>query len=203
MATDVRAVQSATAAADPANHELVSVVKDAAQGDRAAWEHLTLRFGGSIMAVARSCRMCEADAWEVQQTTWLRLIENIDRIEQPERIGSWLTTTAYRECLRLLRMRSRVVQDDDAISQLEDRSIDPTDLGLITQEQVALVRKAFDRLPPRCQRLLAFLSANEALSYKDISHTLSMPIGSIGPTRGRCLDHLRQILEEAGGTFAE
>ncbi|HXW78908.1 MAG TPA: sigma-70 family RNA polymerase sigma factor, partial [Acidimicrobiales bacterium] len=173
MATDVHAARSASAATEQGSGELVSVVRAAARGESPAWEHLTRRFGGSIMAVARSCRLCEADAWEVQQTTWLRLIENIDRIEQPERIGSWLTTTAYRECLRLIRMRSRIVHDEDAISQWEDKTIDPADLGLITEEQAILVRKAFERLPPRCQRLLSFLSANDALSYKDISDTLS------------------------------
>lgn len=71
-----------------------AVVEAAASGDPEAWEELTRRFGGMIMAIARSCRLGEADAWEVHQTTWLRLVENVGRIEQPERIGAWLATTA-------------------------------------------------------------------------------------------------------------
>ncbi len=175
---------------------LVRIVQAAAAGDAGAWEELTQRFGGSIMAIARSCRLCEADAWEVQQTTWLRLVENIGRIQKPERVGSWIATTAHRECLWLIRFRSRVTFDDDAISRLADISIPSADSGPIAEEQNMLVRRAFEQLSPKCQRLLAFLSGDDALSYKDISETLSMPIGSIGPTRGRCLEHLRRIIEE-------
>ena len=149
-----------------------------------------------ILAIARGCRLCEADAWEVQQTTWLRLVENIGKVQQPERVGSWLATTAHRECLRLIRMRSRLSFDEDSLSQLPDDSIPSADAGPIAEEQSALVRKAFERLSPRCQRLLAFFAEDDARSYKEISTALSMPIGSIGPTRGRCLDHLRRIIAE-------
>lgn len=172
------------------------VVLEAGRGDARAWEQLTRQFGKMILAIARNCRLCEADAWEVQQTTWLRLVENIDKIQQPERIGSWLATTAHRECLRLIRMRSRLTFDEDAINELADVSIAPSDAGPIAEEQSALVRQAFARLAPRCRRLLAFFAEDDALSYKEISKTLSMPIGSIGPTRGRCLDHLRRIIAE-------
>jgi len=201
MAVDIRRADPAQYSANTlddreVDHVLVDTVQSAAAGDSGAWEELTRRFGGSIMAIARSCRLCEADAWEVQQTTWLRLVENIGRIQKPERVGAWIATTAHRECLRLIRLRSRVSFDDDAIARLADISIPSADSGPIAAERAALVRKAFEKLPPKCQRLLAFLTGDEALPYKEISETLSMPIGSIGPTRGRCLEHLRRIIEE-------
>ncbi len=201
MATGVRGAQriespeidSVEARVD---QELIDTVRAACEGDSLAWEQLTQRFSGSIIAIARSCRLCEADAWEVHQTTWLRLVENIGRIQKPERVGAWLATTAHRECLRLIRLRSRVTFDDEAIARLADISIPSADSGPIAEEQAALVRQAFEKLPPKCQRLLAFLSGDDALPYKEISENLSMPIGSIGPTRGRCLDHLRRIIQE-------
>jgi RNA polymerase sigma factor (sigma-70 family) len=176
--------------------ELREIVLRAAAGEGSAWEALTARFGGSIMAIARSCRLCEADAWEVQQTTWLRLVENIDRIQQPERIGSWLATTARRECLRLVRMSSRVNLDDAFLNRLADDSIAEADAGPIADERAALVRAAFEQLSPKCQKLLGFLSGDDGSSYKEISTVLSMPIGSIGPTRGRCLEHLKKVIQE-------
>jgi len=176
--------------------ELRNIVLWAADGDGSAWEALTVRFGSSIMAIARGFRLCEADAWEVQQTTWLRLVENIGRIQQPERIGSWLATTARRECLRLVRLRSRVNLDDDFLNRLADHSLPEADARPIADERAALVRAAFDQLAPKCQKLLGFLSADDALSYKEISKLLSMPIGSIGPTRGRCLERLKKVIEE-------
>jgi len=201
MAVDIRRAEPAhysekTVDEREVDSVLVGIVQAAAAGESWAWEELTRRFAGSIMASARSCRLCEADAWEVQQTTWLRLVENIGRIQKPERVGSWIATTARRECLRLIRLRSRVSFDDDAIARSADVSIPSADSGPIAEEQARLVRKAFEQLPPKCQRLLAFLSGDDALPYKDISEALSMPIGSIGPTRGRCLEHLRRIIEE-------
>lgn len=177
---------------------LSDVVTAAAAGDAKAWDDLTRRFGGMIMAVARSCRLADADAWEVHQTTWLRLVENIGRIEQPERIGAWLATTARRESLRLVRNHARLTFDGDALSRLADESNPPVDARPLADEQSAVLRRAFVELPPRCQRLLAFLSGDDPPSYKETAAALSMPIGSIGPTRGRCLQHLRRIILDMG-----
>ena len=77
-----------------------------------------------------------------------------------------------------------------------DDEVDPLDAGLLREEQLAIIRDATQRLAPRCQRLLGLLMGDDDLPYKEIAEQLSMPIGSIGPTRGRCLDHLRQILAE-------
>jgi RNA polymerase sigma factor (sigma-70 family) len=151
-----------------------------------------------IMGIARGCRLNDADVGEVHQTTWLRLVESIGRIEHPERVGSWLATTARRESLRLLRKRSRIAFDRDALASLADETLPASDAGPLAEERASVVREAYAQLSPRCQRLLGLLSGDDPPSYKEISEMLDMPIGSIGPTRGRCLERLARIIEEMG-----
>lgn len=178
--------------------DLHRLVRAATVGDAGAWGNLVGRFGSMVMAVARSCRLNEADVAEVHQVVWLRLLENIGRIEQPERIGAWLATTAKRESLRLVRAKGRLTFDHESLVQRADSSTKPVDAVPIDEEDSRAVREAFAVLPPHCQRLLSLLSGDEPMSYKEISKALSMPIGSIGPTRGRCLEHLRRIMASMG-----
>jgi RNA polymerase sigma factor (sigma-70 family) len=176
--------------------ELSHLVSAAAAGSSDAWRALFARFSNMVLAIARSCRLNDADVSEVHQVTWLRMVENIGRIEQPERIGAWLATTAKRESLRVVRKKGRVTLDHDGLLLRADTKTKPVDAGPIEEERMLAVRTAFELLPPHCQRLLSLMSGDEPPSYKEISQALSMPIGSIGPTRGRCLDHLRRILRE-------
>jgi RNA polymerase sigma factor (sigma-70 family) len=173
--------------------ELVLVVEEARAGANAAWEFLIERFGGLVAAIARRCRLNDADVAEVCQTTWLRLVENLDRIEQPERVGAWLATTSRRESLRIAT-RHTAVSATDAVYLIADDEADPLDAALLREEQARAIRMAAELLSPRCQRLLGVLMSDDDLSYQTIAEQLSMPIGSIGPTRGRCLEHLRKIL---------
>jgi RNA polymerase sigma factor (sigma-70 family) len=175
--------------------DLVEIVAQARAGNGAAWETLIERFGGLVTAIARRCRLTDADVAEVSQTTWLRLVENLDRIEQPERLGAWLATTSRRESLRIAT-RTGVVYLNDSIELTADDGADPPDAALLSQEQARAIRMAAEQLPPRCQRLLGLLMGDDDLPYTAIAEQLSMPIGSIGPTRGRCLERLRQILME-------
>jgi len=175
--------------------DLVQIVAQARDGVAAAWEALIGRFGGLVAAIARQCRLSDADVAEVCQTTWLRLVENLDRVEQPERIGAWLATTSRRESLRIAT-RQVVVSANDLVYFIADDKADPLDAGLLRGEQERAIRMAAEQLSPRCQRLLGLLMGDDELPYKEIAEQLRMPIGSIGPTRGRCLDHLRQILAE-------
>jgi RNA polymerase sigma factor (sigma-70 family) len=179
----------------PDDSDLTRVVAEAAAGVGAAWEILVDRFGGLVVAIARRCRLSDADVAEVSQTTWLRLVENLDRIEQPERLGAWLATTSRRESLRIATRRV-VLSATDELYLMADDEVDPLDAGLLKDEQLLMIRIATERLAPRCRRLLGLLMGDEDLPYKEIAEQLRMPIGSIGPTRGRCLEHLRQILAE-------
>jgi RNA polymerase sigma factor (sigma-70 family) len=175
--------------------DLAQVVMQARDGSSEAWHILIQRFSGLVAAIARRCRLNDADVAEVSQTTWLRLVENIDRIHQPERLGAWLATTSRRESLRIATRRA-VVSADDVMYLRADEELDPLDAALLRDEQVKAIRLAAERLPERCLRLLGLLMSDVDLPYKEIAEQLSMPIGSIGPTRGRCLEHLRQLMEE-------
>lgn len=168
-------------------------------GDQAAWSELVDSYMGLVWGIARNHRLNQGDAADVAQTTWLRLIENLDRIQDPARIGAWLATTARRECLRLLRLSGRQLLVDDE-RQLDGKNPEalPVDALMISAEEAALMRLALDRLPPRCQHLLRLLMVEDPPSYEELSAALDMPVGSIGPTRGRCLEKLRALVLAEG-----
>ena len=177
--------------------DLALLVRSAAVGDRAAWERLVDQFSRLLWAMTRDFKLAESDAADVVQATWLRLLEHIDRIEYPERIGSWLATTARHECLRHLATGKRVVlveDDHDAFSSAAGHQPD-VDERILADERALIVREALSTLPSRSQRLLELLMADPPASYTEISDQLGLPIGSIGPTRGRCLERLRLMLQ--------
>lgn len=184
------------------------LVTSAASGDATAWQGLVERFSGLVWSVTRAFRLGNADAADVFQTTWLRLAENIGRIEQPDRVGSWLATAARRECLQFLRLAGRAVPTDD-IDQLEvpPAQDNPTEEAVLRAEQqqedaeraVALWR-AVSRLPARCHQLIRVLMASPPPSYAEVAAALGLPVGSIGPTRARCLQTLREQLVASGIT---
>jgi RNA polymerase sigma factor (sigma-70 family) len=169
------------------------LVHAAAAGDQAAWNELVERFEGLVWATARAHRLTRADAADVAQTTWLRLVENLDRIRDPDRLGAWLATTARRECLRHIRLHGREQLSDEA-DFFEAPSEDPLEVALLTEERDAALWKAFARLSERCQTLLRLLVSEDEPSYETIGAALDMPIGAIGPTRMRCLDKLRSYV---------
>lgn len=179
--------------------QAAEAVHRASAGDREAWQRLVDGYAGLIWATTRSHRLSDGDAHDVSQTTWLRLVENIDRLTEPAAVGAWLATTARRECLRLLRQSRRTVpfgdwEDlDDADPGMED-----LDADLIRVEQGEAVRDCLQKLNPSCQALLHLLILDPPPSYDEISAALGMPIGSIGPTRGRCLRKLEGLVAERG-----
>jgi RNA polymerase sigma factor (sigma-70 family) len=185
---------------------LVSVgdlVRSAASGDQRAWRELVVRFSGMIAAIGRRYGLSSADVNELQQTTWLRLVEHCGRIEHPERVGGWLATTARRESLQLLKRAARYTAGaDELLSNVPNNHAAELDAGPLAEEQNAMLRAAWAKLKPRCRELLSLLLADEAIAYKDLSELLSMPVGSIGPTRMRCLEHIRRLVTEHGLTSA-
>jgi RNA polymerase sigma factor (sigma-70 family) len=175
-------------------HELIVA---ASEGDEGAWSAIVDRFEGLVWATTRAHRLSQAEAADVTQTTWLRLIENLDRIKEAERLGAWLATTARRECLRYIRLRGRELQIEDD-SFFEAPSEERVEARMIVRERDDALRRAFARIGERCQALLRLLSAPDPPSYEEIGAALGMPIGAIGPTRARCLDKLRRSPELAG-----
>lgn len=179
-----------------------SLLARAAQGDQRAWDDLVTQHTKLLWSVARSFRLDSADAGDVVQTTWLRLVEHLDRIEDPTRLVGWLVTTARREALRVLRRggRERPAGEESVLDRADDTA--PVDTGLLLDERNQALWSAFGRLPERCQQLLR-VAVNEPQAYDEISAALGMPIGSIGPTRRRCLTQLKALLAGTVLTDAE
>jgi RNA polymerase sigma factor (sigma-70 family) len=172
-----------------AEQKLAELVRSVQAGSERGWDALVDEFCRMIWAVARGHRLCDADAAEVVQATWLLLLEHLHDLHEPARVGSWLATTARRECLRVLRGAKRVAPYGDdlpepGVEQAQERAV------VIAERDRALWR-AFGCLRPGDQVLLRLLMAEPRPAYDEISAALDMPIGSIGPTRARALERLR------------
>jgi len=184
--------------ADPSTSDLV---RDAADGDQRAWNQLVERYSRLVWAVARSHGLAHADAADVWQTTWLRLVEHLGRLRNPELLAGWLSTTARHECLRVLRLGRRERPAESLVLGLDDSVGEPSpESALLADEERAAVAAAFAKLSERCQALLRLVVAEPALSYAEVSRALGIPVGGIGPTRGRCLQQLRGLLDEQTAT---
>jgi RNA polymerase sigma factor (sigma-70 family) len=174
-----------------------ALVRRAAGGDKDAWSDLVEIFSGLIYSVARSHRLSDADCTDVSQTTWLRLVEHIDRLDDPSKVGAWLATTARRESLRVIGMSQRQVPTGDESALEPKMRFQPEiDAALLASERDATVHEALEQLPARSALMLRLLMADDRLSYTELSDRLGIPIGSIGPTRARALRKLRDILEQ-------
>lgn len=176
-----------------------AVAVQASIGDERAWEELVRRFDGMIGATGRRHRLLPADVAELRQTVWLRLLEHLGRVEQPQRVGGWLATTAHRESLHILAGASRCAPGGtEVFDERSDAASPGVDAHFLAEEDADILRLAFARLRPHCRRLLGLLVSEDPLPYKELAALLEMPVGSIGPTRGRCLEHLRKLVAEEG-----
>ncbi|MCW2503482.1 MAG: rpoE [Actinomycetia bacterium] len=182
--------------------EAASLVAAAAAGDRNAWEQLVDAYGRLVWSITRNHRLSPGDAADVSQTTWLRLLEHIGRLGEPGRVGSWLATTARRECLRILAKNKRTAPvGDDAVFELAPTPLAEgpaaVDNDMLAIERAHAVRAAVATLPEASQEMLRLMMMDPAPSYEEISATLGRPVGSLGPSRRRCLEKLRTMLTEA------
>jgi len=176
--------------------DIAAWIRQAADGDRQAWNRLVSQYGRLIWSITVRFKLSESDAADVVQTTWMRLIEHIDRIEQPDRVGAWLAATARNECLRHVSARKRIVLVHENVElESADHHGPEVDEALLAAERAEHVRAALAHLPAQWQQLLELLMADPPASYAEISDQLGLPVGSIGPTRGRCLAKLRVLLE--------
>ena len=173
---------------------VTDLVTRARSGDKQAWDALVERYASLIWSICRRHRLADADADDVGQSVWLQLVEHLDKVRDPAALPGWLATTTRRECARVLR----AVRGPHAAGYAVDAETVPDDQAQMAEQQVlvserhAALREAFTHLPPAYQRLISMLIADPPLPYAEISARLGIPVGSIGPTRGRCLDKLRR-----------
>jgi RNA polymerase sigma factor (sigma-70 family) len=173
--------------------EIARLVGAAAAGDQHSWNELVQEFGGMIRAIARAHRLCDADAADVAQATWLKLLDHLDRLRDPARAGAWLATTARHECLAILRHSQRNLLCAD--SPFEEESTESLDDRLLSAERDRALWRGLSQLPARDQALLRMLMAHPRPAYEEVSAALDMPMGSIGPTRARALRRLRRQID--------
>ena len=169
------------------------LVRASASGDEAAWNELVRRYSPLVMAVTRNYQLTAEDAQDVSQTVWLRLVEHLGSLREPEALPGWLATTTQRECVRQVQRGRRVLPVDPHTDGALERgtTVDPDDAMLRAELRQAL-RDGLAELPKRDQLLLQLRAADPPMSYEEISHLTGMRVGSIGPTMRRCLDRLRE-----------
>jgi RNA polymerase sigma factor (sigma-70 family) len=166
------------------------VVDAATAGDPLAWAELFRRFTRRIGAVARSHRLGVHEAEDIVQDTWLRALEHLGELRDPDSVAGWLNTTARRECLRHIALSQREARARRALEAQPDEA---TAFDVLDgHERTAALARALDGVTERERALLRVLLAEPEPTYAEISLALGMPIGSIGPTRGRAIARLRQ-----------
>jgi RNA polymerase sigma factor (sigma-70 family) len=184
-----------TATADWARNDLsvTDLVMRARNSDQQAWDALVERYAPLIWSICRRYRLGGADADDVGQTVWLHLVDQLDRLRDPAALAGWLATTTRRECLHVRRAAQRLQASGQGpgVEDIPDEHAPIAEQELLTAERHAALREALTQLPPRCQQLMALLLEDPPLPYAQISARLGIPVGSIGPSRARCLNKLR------------
>jgi RNA polymerase sigma factor (sigma-70 family) len=170
--------------------ELACLARDAAGGDEFAWTELVRRLDSVLRGVARRYRLAAADVDDVVQTTWLRAVDHVGRLNDPGAIAGWLIVTTRREAMRTLQRGVREVLTEDT-SDIDDPDPAGPDMLAIERERRRALHGAVDRLSGRQRVLLSSMLATPAPTYEQLSARLEIPVGSIGPTRDRALARLR------------
>lgn len=169
------------------------LVLEAAAGRQTAWNALVERYAPLVLSVARGFRLAEKDVEDVSQTVWLRLVEHLGSLREPRALPMWIVTTTRHECLRIVTANKRTQACDPAApgSPLEVPVEADHDGELLRSERHGALLAAFAELPDHQRRLLLVLAEDPPPSYREVSRRLDIPIGSIGPTRARALQRLR------------
>jgi RNA polymerase sigma factor (sigma-70 family) len=184
---------------------VAELVTRAQHGDQHAWTTLVERYAPLVWSICRRYRLSRADTDDVSQTVWLNLVAHLGQVRDPAALAGWLATTTWRECAKIQRAARpfQTTRWDAETGNIPDTATEPADSQLLAAERRAVLRQAFTCLPPACQQLLAMLTEDPPVPYAQISAQLGIPIGSIGPTRLRCLQKLRDYPAIAALMHAE
>ena len=170
--------------------DVAELIERAVEGDADAWQGIVHRYTPLLMSVLRGYRLCEADLRDITQTVWLRLVEHLSDLREPRALPGWLITTTRNEAIKTLRSNQRATPVDSAEMVIKDDVALDDDLLRVERREALL--EAFAELNDLHRELLTLLSADPAVPYAEISARLHIAVGSIGPTRARALDKLRQ-----------
>jgi RNA polymerase sigma factor (sigma-70 family) len=173
---------------------VIDLVTRARSGDKRSWDALVERYAPLIWSICRRYRLSRADAEDVGQIVWLRLVDQLDTLHNPAALPGWLATTTRRECWRVLRATRGPHAPAYSLDaeNLPGGQDEGAEQELIEAERHAALREAFTHLPADGQRLIALLLADPPLRYAEISARLGIPVGSIGPNRSRWLAKMRR-----------
>jgi RNA polymerase sigma factor (sigma-70 family) len=178
---------------------VIALVTRAVNGDQSAWNDIVERYASLVWSICTHYRLSDQDIEDAGQTVWLLLVEHLGKLREPAALPGWLVTTTHRECQRAITAARKTegagTKLDDALFVVDAAVIEQE---ILAAERNARLRLALRELQPRCQQLLAMLISDPPRSYTEISATLGMPIGSIGPQRARCLECLRRSAALAG-----
>jgi RNA polymerase sigma factor (sigma-70 family) len=177
----------------PGDTPVTDLVTRARKGDQRAWDAIVERYAPLVWSICRRYRLTGADADDAGQAVWLQLVGRIGQIRDPAALPGWLATTTGRECGRIVRAARRTSPPRPAldVGDIPDERAVPPDDALLREERQAALREALAQLPVPCQQLITLLAEDPPLPYAEISARLGVPVGSIGPTRSRCLAKLR------------
>jgi len=170
------------------------------QGEEDAWGALVGRYERLVYTIPYRYGLTPSEVSDVFQSVWLALLRNLGSLRQPDRIAAWLVTTTRRECWERRRGDKYKKEFSSELDSniIKTKSDEPSPDELVsTYERHEALRQAMEHLEPRCRRLIHLLYFDPSIpSYAEVSEMLSMPIGSIGPMRGRCLKKLRKIMAD-------
>ena len=171
---------------------LADVVQRAIDGDPAAWKDLLARFSALVRKITYEYRLSHADSADVSQFVWMTMYERLRTVRNPERLGAWIATVARNECRRLVRHCSREITV--AEPELADRlatTEEASEPVIAADTSAHIWTTVRDILNERGYTMILMMMSNPPASYEQVSHHLAIPLGSIGPTRQRCLAQLR------------
>jgi RNA polymerase sigma factor (sigma-70 family) len=172
-------------------------------GNGTALDDLVRRLSPVLWHVVRAHGLDSERAQDVVQTTWLTLVRRHESIAEPQAVAAWLTTTARREAWRVAKAAGRQSPIADDLLETELPVQPSAESTAVTEDQNARLWACVRELSERCQRLMRIVAFEDRPDYRGLAEDLQMPVGSIGPTRGRCLAKLKALLAEAAGSRLE
>jgi len=168
-------------------------------GDQRALDDLVRLMSPVLWHVVRATGLEREPAEDVVQSTWLAMVRSAERISDPQAVSGWLCTTARREAWRIRKQSTRSTPVEDEALEFRLPNEESPEAAVVLDDEQRRLWSSLAKLPERCQRLLRIVAAEQRPDYTRIAADLQMPVGSIGPTRGRCLDKLRAELTRTGG----